>query len=461
MFSDVVIAARGLSKSFPIYEKPHHRLFQMLVPRRHKQRWSREFRALKGIDLTVRRGETVGIVGRNGSGKSTLLQILCGTLTPTCGEVEVKGRIAALLELGSGFNPEFTGRENVFLYGALLGFSRADIDARFDSIAAFAQIGDFLEQPVKTYSSGMHVRLAFAVAINVEPEILVVDEALGVGDEAFQRKCYARIERIRDAGATVLFVSHSASTVVDLCDRAVLLDDGELLAEGAPKQVVALYQKLIYSPPERYRQLRDEIRSGGGGLIRAAEGDIAADACQADRNGQPECDESHWDEGLVPSSTLRYESRGAVIGDPHLETVAGRRVNVLWPGGEYVYVYRVRAERTLTSVRCGMMIRTITGVEVSGAVSGLREHAMPVVQAGATLEVRFRFRCMLAPGTYFMNAGVLADLDGSEDFADRIIDGVMFRVLSDRGRLATGLVDLDFKPEVRCLERQVAGSGPD
>jgi lipopolysaccharide transport system ATP-binding protein len=258
MSSEPAIRLTGLGKTYPIYRKPHHRLAQMLS--RDKARWYREFPALRDVSLTIARGETVGIVGRNGSGKSTLLQMICGTLTPTAGELQVNGRIAALLELGAGFNPEFTGRENVYLNGSILGVGRDEMEAKFDAIAAFAEIGQFIEQPVKTYSSGMYVRLAFAVAIHVEPEILVVDEALSVGDEGFQRKCFARIDAIRDSGATVLFVSHAAGTVVDLCDRAILLDQGELIAEGTPKHVVGQYQKMLHAPAERAGALREEIK---------------------------------------------------------------------------------------------------------------------------------------------------------------------------------------------------------
>jgi lipopolysaccharide transport system ATP-binding protein len=237
-FDETAIRINGVSKHYLMFERPEDRLKQMIVPRlqrlagRPPRQYFRDFAALNGISFEVKRGETVGIIGRNGCGKSTLLQVICGTLPPTSGRVEVNGRIAALLELGSGFNPEFTGRENVYLNAAILGLSRRETEARFDAIARFADIGMFIDHPVKTYSSGMYMRLAFAVAINVDPDILVVDEALAVGDEAFSRKCYARIEEIKEKGATILFVSHSAQTVIQLCDRALLLDRGEKILEG-------------------------------------------------------------------------------------------------------------------------------------------------------------------------------------------------------------------------------------
>lgn len=448
MSSDLAISARGVVKSFPIYSKPHHRLLQMFT-RQQKNRWFNEFVALRGVSMEVRRGETVGIVGRNGSGKSTLLQIICGTLTPNAGSVRVNGRVAALLELGAGFNPEFTGRENIFLNGTVLGLTREEVEARFESIVEFAEIRDFIDQPVKTYSSGMYVRLAFSVAINVTPDILIVDEALSVGDEAFQRKCFARIEAIRDGGATVLFVSHSAGAVVELCDRAILLDQGEVIAEGAPKRVISQYQKLLYAPPDKARAIRDELR-----FIHARGSDTAlAEVAAAEGDwvpvAQPESGDqaAHWDEGLVPSSTVVYENLGAEICDPHLETTDGRRVNMLTPGHEYVYTYSVKFANAWSAVRCGMMIRNITGIEVCGAATATAADSEPWVDAGSEAVVRFRFRCLLAPGTYFLNAGVVAQVDGAESYLDRRIDVAMFRVLPDESRLATGLVDLDVVPQ--------------
>lgn len=222
MSSEHAIVVSCLSKCFHIYDTPRDRLLQMLA--RGRRQYYREFWAMRDVSFTIGKGETVGIVGRNGSGKSTLLQLICGTLNPSGGEIQTHGRIAALLELGSGFNPEFSGRENVYMNAAVLGLSREETEARFAEIEAFAEIGEFIDQPVKTYSSGMMVRLAFAVAINVDAQVLIVDEALAVGDELFQRKCYARIEALKQKGATILFVSHSGGTVIELCDRALLLD---------------------------------------------------------------------------------------------------------------------------------------------------------------------------------------------------------------------------------------------
>lgn len=455
MSSESVICISGISKSFPVYEKPHHRLMQMLRRGGAKHSFYKEFHALRHIDFEIRKGEALGILGRNGSGKSTLLQIICGILTPSHGEVIVRGRIAALLELGAGFNPDFTGRENVYLNGSVLGLTRSEIDARFDEIAAFADIGDFIEQPVKSYSSGMYVRLAFSVAINATPDILVVDEALSVGDEAFQRKCYARINSIRDAGATILFVSHSSSAVIELCDRAVLLDQGEMLAEGTPKAVVARYQKLLYAPSDRLAALREDFRREVSGE-RDVVGDMQdADSCNVSLAPNEQCpttqmiDDAYLDQGLKPQSTIRYPSRGARIGQPRIETLDGRIVNVLRPGHDYVYVYDVAFDVVATAVRCGMMIKTVSGFELGGAASAPVGGSKLIVSPGEAWIVRIQFKTMMAPGVYFMNAGVTAHDPDGDVFLDRIVDAVMVRVMPDECRLATGTVDFAVVPSMR------------
>ncbi len=266
MSSDIAIQVKNISKHFLMFEKPEHRLKQMIVPKLQRlagqqpKLYYRDFVAVNDVSFEVERGATVGIIGRNGSGKSTLLQMICGTLQPSHGSVLVNGRIAALLELGAGFNPEFTGRENVYMNAAILGLSRKETEERFEEIERFADIGIFIDQPVKSYSSGMYVRLAFAVAINVEPDILIVDEALAVGDEAFQRKCFARIEQIKENGATILFVSHGSQTIVQLCDRAILMDRGEVILDGVPKTVVNQYLRLLHMPANYPKHQRKYVQ---------------------------------------------------------------------------------------------------------------------------------------------------------------------------------------------------------
>ncbi|MEB3217339.1 MAG: ABC transporter ATP-binding protein [Nostocales cyanobacterium 94392] len=242
MGEETAISLQNVSKCFKRYTHPVDRLKELLLP---QKTYAQEFWALKDINLEVPKGQTVGIVGQNGSGKSTLLQIIAGTLTSTTGEINVKGRVSALLELGSGFNPEFTGRQNIFFNGRLLGMSQSEIEKKFDDIAAFANIGDFLDQPVKTYSSGMYVRLAFSVAINVDPQIMIVDEALAVGDARFQQRCMTRINQLRNSGVSVLFVSHDAEAVKRLCDRAVVLEKGKVVNRGTAIDMVSWYLALM------------------------------------------------------------------------------------------------------------------------------------------------------------------------------------------------------------------------
>lgn len=238
--NDIAIRVSGLSKCYHIYDKPRERLLQMLY--RGKKLFYREFWALKDVSFEIKRGETIGIIGRNGSGKSTLLQLLCGTLTPTNGTIEINGRVAALLELGAGFNPEFTGRENVFLNASLYGLSRKEIEHRFDQIAAYADIGHFIDQPVRMYSSGMFVRLAFAVQVNINPQIFIIDEALAVGDHRFVQKCYRTFHKMKDEGCNLFFVSHDTTAVKLLSDRAIWLEKGSISAIGDASDVVDAYR---------------------------------------------------------------------------------------------------------------------------------------------------------------------------------------------------------------------------
>jgi lipopolysaccharide transport system ATP-binding protein len=252
MFSnDVAIRVEGVSKRFELYAHPRDQLKQFVLPRLRRmaglaeRQYFREFWALRDVSLEVRRGESCGIVGLNGSGKSTLLQIITGTLTPTLGQVSTQGRVAALLELGSGFNPEFTGRENVYMNGALLGFSRQQVTEKLDDIQAFADIGDHFNQTLATYSSGMQMRVAFAVATSFDPDILIIDEALAVGDAYFQQKCFHRLEKFKERGGTMLFVSHDANTVKHLCDKALLISHGRAISHGVPRDVIDLYQGLV------------------------------------------------------------------------------------------------------------------------------------------------------------------------------------------------------------------------
>ncbi|UPR55323.1 ABC transporter ATP-binding protein [Vibrio sp. ED004] len=445
MSSNIAIEVKDVSKSFQVYERPIDRLKQLFIPRikncfgMQSTTYYRDFAALSGVSFSINKGETVGIVGRNGSGKSTILQIICGTLSANNGVVSTCGRIAALLELGSGFNPEFTGRENVYMNAAILGLSREETKKKFPAIEQFADIGDFIDQPVKTYSSGMVVRLAFAVSINVEPEILIVDEALAVGDELFQRKCFSRIEEIKKQGATILFVSHSGSTIIELCDRAILMDSGEKIAIGSPKEIVNSYQKLLYAPEDKQKEIREEV-------IRCSNSQSTDTHTPKAQHAQEKDEKAieFLDPNLIPESTIEYESHGAIISSPRVLTEDGIEVNNLVRGRSYKFSYQVEFNSDFDNVRFGMLIKSLSGVELGGSVSSSGDSEIKG-SLGDKIDIEFTFQCLLNPGVYFLNSGVLGNVNGIETYIHRLIDVSMFRVIPEVGLLSTGIMDFNCR----------------
>ncbi|MCL6443695.1 MAG: ABC transporter ATP-binding protein [Alicyclobacillus sp.] len=446
MSSDVVIQVEHVSKCYKMFAKPQDRLKQSIL--RSRQLYQ-EFWALKNVSLTVYKGETVGIVGSNGSGKSTLLRIIAGTLAPTSGTVSVRGRVAALLELGSGFNPEFTGRENIYMNAALLGVTKAEARKLFDEIVEFSGIYSFIDQPIKTYSSGMIVRLAFAVQAVIPKEVLIVDEALAVGDEKFQSKCFAKIEEFKKQGGTILFVSHSGSTVVELCDRAMMLDHGEALITGKSKDVVSLYQKLQHAPDEKKSALRAEILAyGNRNTSNTQVCDGPTTPAGASGVGGTVRREAMFDPKLVPDHPIRYESRGAFISNSEIVTLDGKRVNVLISGDSYVWRYRVRFYKDFKHVRFGMMLKTSTGVELGGASTDQAGAGIERVRAGDEYRIEFTLSPNLNQGVYFLNAGVLAMCPEGEVYVDRILDAEAFKIIPRQDTVVTGLVDFGIHPQV-------------
>ena len=428
---DIAITVHQVSKTFRIFSEPRHRILQGLF--RGKRSYFREKAALQDVSFTVPRGQIVGIVGANGAGKTTLLSVVCGTTTPSAGHVDVSGRVASLLDLGTGFNPEMTGFENLIFVGAIRGFTRREVESRLPDIIAFADIGEAINQEVKFYSTGMYMRLAFSLCIHLDPDILVVDEALAVGDEAFQRKCYSRLRALRGRGTTILFVSHSSPLIVELCDAAILMDQGQLLVQGDPKHVVGHYQKLLYAPASEQDNIRGQIRAG---------------IAPADILNPDEVTPLHdfFDASLVAPPSARYPNRGAILSAPVLINDDNRRVNLVEARTSLTYRFQVRFERDARAVRFGMMIKSITGLELGGRETSdiARE-----VCAGEVLDVAFRFNCSLNPGAYFLNAGVLAldENDDEEIYLDRIIDALQFRVLPNRHH-QTGAADLGIDVSV-------------
>jgi lipopolysaccharide transport system ATP-binding protein len=393
MSSPIAIEVTGLGKSYALYEKPMHRLAHILFPRRASD-LARDFWALRDVSFEVERGSALGVMGRNGSGKSTLLQLVTGTLAPTTGSIRVFGRVAALLELGSGFDPEFSGRENVYLNGAVLGLSRAEMDERFDAIASFADIGEFLDQPVKTYSSGMVLRLAFAVQVQVEPDVLIVDEALAVGDALFQKRCFERMNRLREAGVTLLFVSHDQEAVRTLTDNAILLRDGRVKAAGPSPDVILEYRRQMHEDEKAY---------------------LAHNASHAGRQVP-----------AAPSSDADAKSfgdRDAEIESVKVLDAAGSEANSFVPGDRVAIVVNGTCHRALDRLNVGLRIRNKEGVKIyswgslnqdmaiwaglrSGSVFWDRHFA-----AGERFEVRFDFECALGVNFYEVQAAVSFEED--------------------------------------------------
>ena len=425
MSSEPALRVEQLSKCYPIYNHPRDRLLQAVWGQRRQLH--RPFWALQDVSFTLQRGRTLGVVGRNGSGKSTLLQLICGTLTPTAGHVSAHGRIGALLELGSGFNPEFSGLENVFLNGALLGLSRHEIEERLDTILAFADIGSFIDQPVKTYSSGMAVRLAFAVQAHVQPELLVVDEALAVGDEMFQKKCYAHLERLKQEGTAILLVTHSCPQILQHCDEALLLHGGRLRLIGAPKLVTSTYQRLCNAPADQWDQLLNELgRNGDHATDHSDPGDAGAD--------------EQLDPHLQPSSSLSYEARGIQIEHVEVLNRNGEPANILSMEQPFSLRFHYRAETRLSDLEAACNIANHTGVRITGQL-----HAVPECQAGEMFSLTFHFRAGLLPGLYFVGGGIW-QRDQPKQFLHRVVDICALRITSETPARSFGFCDLQAAP---------------
>lgn len=412
----VIIRCDGLGKCYHIYGSPQDRLKQALL-RWSGTRYYRDFWALRDFSLEVRRGEAVGVLGRNGSGKSTLLQLIAGTLAPTTGTIEVGGRVAALLELGSGFNPEFSGRENVYLNGAILGFSRREMDDRLEAIAAFADIGEFLDQPVKTYSSGMLVRLAFAVQVQVEPDVLIVDEALAVGDALFQKRCYQRIEELRSKGVTLLFVSHDQESVRTLTTRAVLLDRGRVRAMGPSGDVLLEYRRQLHDEEKRWFERELEQKRTHAAVRRVTEQTGATQ--QAPVEARPP--------GSATPAGPEFGDLQAQVLEVRVLDGAGQSASYFAPRDPVRIVVRCLINQDLTHLNVGLRIRNKQGVKMYSwgtlnqdiAHWATHGHANDPARvfwdrefhAGQEVTLAFDFECSLGADLYEVQAAVSLEDD--------------------------------------------------
>lgn len=424
---EIAIAVDHISKVYKLYDKPMDRMVEALGLTKKKK--YREHFALSDVSFQVKKGECVGIIGTNGSGKSTILKIITGVLNPTGGTLTVNGRIQALLELGAGFNMEYTGIENIYLNGTMNGFTEQEIESRMQDILDFADIGDYVKQPVKTYSSGMFVRLAFSVAINIDPEILIVDEALSVGDVFFQAKCYHKFEEFKKMSKTIIFVSHDLSSVSKYCDRVVLLNQGVKLGEGSPKEMIDDYKRVLvgqYELPESKSEsslLNDE-------QIQVA---VQKKAAKQDT-----------------SKLLEYGTKEAVIEQFYMTDDHGTESKSIIKGSEFTIHMKVRFMADLPAPIFAFSIKTVKGTEITGTNTMFEKTFLESVKAGAVKDITFTQKMSLQGGEYLLSFGVTG-YDGNDfQVYHRLYDALDLTVISDKNTV--GFYDMDSKVIVKEAE---------
>ena len=417
----IAIEVKDVDKVYKLYEKPSDRIKEALglgSKVRHT-----DHKALSDVSMTIYQGETVGIIGTNGSGKSTILKIITGVLNPTAGEVKVNGRISALLELGAGFNMEYNGIENIYLNGTMIGFTEKEIDEKLQSILDFADIGEYVYQPVKTYSSGMFVRLAFAVAINIDPEILIVDEALSVGDVFFQAKCYHKFEEFKAMGKTILFVSHDLSSIAKYCDRVVLLNQGTKLGEGAPKEMIDTYKQVLvgqYQLPES---------SSEGNLLE--DEDIRKLA-----SGQN-----------INPDLLEYGSKKAEIVEYYFTDDKGIRTSAVVKGSRFTIHMKVEIKEDIQAPIFAFSFKNIKGTEITGTNTMFEKSFLEPVSAGDVKEITFEQEMNLQGGNYLLSLGVTGYEGDTFTVYHRLYDVINLTVISDKNTV--GFYDMNSRIEVR------------
>lgn len=422
VLSENAIEVKKISKMYKLYEKNSDRFKEALGLT--KKKYYHEHYALREVDFCVKKGETVGIIGTNGSGKSTILKIITGVLQPTSGELNVDGRISALLELGAGFNMEYTGIENIYLNGTMLGFKKEEIDERMDSILQFADIGEFVYQPVKTYSSGMFVRLAFAVAINIDPEILIVDEALSVGDVFFQVKCYHKFEEFKKLGKTILFVSHDLGSISKYCDRVILLNKGEKVSEGKPKQIIDEYKQILVGQEQTLDiNIKGKADNGDDGM-------------------------SEWKDKLTLNpERIDYGEKKAEIIDFAIIDEKGEITSNIQKGAEFVIKCKVLFHQTIEEPIFAFTIKDLQGTEVTGTNTMYENIASGTVKAGEIRVASFRQKMNLQGKNYLLALGCVGFNDNRFTVYHRLYDVCNINVISDKNTV--GFYDMESQVEIR------------
>ena len=432
---DVAIFLRNVSKFYKLYDSPKQRLIEALHP--FGKKYHKEFYAIKNLDLEVKKGEILGIIGRNGSGKSTLLKLISSILVPSSGTVAVQGSISALIELGAGFNPQFTGLDNIYFYGTILGFTREEMDARIDAIIAFADIGDFIHQPIKTYSSGMKARLGFAVATEVDPDILIVDEVLAVGDTVFQRKCFGKINNMFKDGKTVILVSHSRNSIIGLCENAILLDKGEMLCSGDAEPVVKEYEKLCYkqfllsNKKEGSDQTTEQKKSEGS---------------KAESNDAIEEDEVAWDPTLDSGDPVVYRKSEIDFESFGIYDMKDNKVNILKPG----FTYKIKAtfmphQELNDDVMFALRITTLQGYKISWMGYPFKKNEYLDIHKDSLLEIEFLFDCNFGQGVFCIDAGLQSVINNDLYIHSSMGNVYTFKLNADPKRNLIGDVHLNFR----------------
>lgn len=431
----IAIRAEQITKIYKLYDKPSDRLKEALGLSRGKLH--KEHYALKGVDLSIYKGETVGIIGTNGSGKSTILKIITGVLNPTSGNLSVNGRISALLELGAGFNMEYNGIENIYLNGTMMGFSEKEIDAKLQNILDFADIGDFVYQPCKTYSSGMFVRLAFAVAINIEPEILIVDEALSVGDVFFQAKCYHKFEEFKQMGKTILFVSHDLSSIAKYCDRVILLNKGTKLGEGSPKEMIDAYKQVLVGqyeiPDEEDSLLQDEELN-----------ELAA----KNADGKATKKEKVSAEVLgINEKALEYGTKDGEITEFYVTDKKGTKTSAIIKGEEFTLHMKVKFNNDVAAPIFAFTLKDKHGTEITGTNSMIEKAFLDSAKQGDKKEITFTQNIDLQGGEYLISLGVTGYEGDKFQVYHRLYDVLNLTVVSDKNTV--GYYDMNSKVVVK------------
>ena len=420
--SDIAIKVDHVSKLYKLYDKPSDRFKEALGLTKEKK--YKEHFALSDVYFEVKKGETVGIIGTNGAGKSTILKIITGVLNPTSGKVDVSGRISALLELGAGFNMEYTGIENIYLNGTMMGYTREEVDAKVQTILDFADIGDFVYQPVKTYSSGMFVRLAFAVAINIDPEILIVDEALSVGDVFFQAKCYHKFDEFKEAGKTILFVSHDLGSIAKYCDRVVLLNKGKKMAEGEPKEIIDLYKQVLVSQAEN-RDLDEEQPTVSDAT------DTQDTAC-----------EGHWKDTLMLNpNVLEYGDKEAEIIDFAIIDDKNRITNNIQKNTDFRIRMKVKFHKDIEDPIFAFTIKDLQGTEVTGTNTMYEKTDIGFVKAGEEKVIEFSQNMNLQGRNYLLSFGCVGYHENDFVVYNRLYDVCNINVISDKNTV--GFYDMN------------------